>query len=200
MKDSSGGFSNQQAFLVLLICFPVGLIGLGLVVILLQRPATQMAQPQQPSSQPLVPQPLSKPLPGPSSAPPLPSGLNELQARAIVEEWLSVKPQIFASPFNTDLADQVVAAGPLWTDLTKTDGSIEWLKKNNSYYSYTSIKIDEVTRFLPSPSMPSIVVSVSENSVLHSPRGNKASSTTNNWLYTLKEEGGRWKIWDYRKQ
>jgi len=199
MKDSSGGFSNQQAFLVLLICFPVGLIGLGLVVILLQRPATQMAQPQQPSSQPLVPQPPSKPLPGPSPAF-LPSSLNELQARAIVEEWLSVKPQIFASPFNTDLADQVVAAGPLWTDLTKTDGSIEWLKKNNSYYSYTSIKIDEVTRFLPSPSMPSIVVSVSENSVLHSPRGNKASSTTNNWLYTLKEEGGRWKIWDYRKQ
>ena len=199
MKDSSGGFSNQQAFLVLLICFPVGLIGLGLVVILLQRPATQKAQPQQPSSQPLVPQPPSKPLPGPSPAP-LPSNLTELQAWAIVEEWLSVKPQIFASPFNTDLADQVVAAGPLWTDLTKTDGSIEWLKKNNSYYTYTSIKIDEVTRFLPSPSMPSIVVSVSENSVLHSPRGNKASSTTNNWLYTLKEEGGRWKIWDYRKQ
>jgi hypothetical protein len=199
MKDSSGGFSNQQALLVLLICFPVGLIGLGLVVILLQRPAPQIAQPQQPPGQPLEPQTPAQPLPSPSPAP-LPSGLNELQARAIVEEWLSIKPQIFASPFNTELADQVVAAGPLWTDLTKTDGSIEWLKKNNSYYSYASIKVNEVIRFLPSPSMPSIVVSVSEDSVLHSPRGNKASSTTSNWLYTLKEEGGRWKIWDYRKQ
>ena len=53
---------------------------------------------------------------------------------------------------------------------------------------------------MPSPSMPSIVVSVTEDSVLHSPNGNKASTTTNNWLYTLKEEGGSWKIWDYRKQ
>ena len=200
MKESSGGFSNQQALLVLLICFPLGLIGLGLLVILLQRPAAQMAQPQQnQSSQSLPHQTPAKPLPVPSPAP-LSSGLNELQARAIVEEWLSVKPQIFASPFNTDLADKVVAAGPLWTDLTKTDGSIDWLKKNNSYYSYASIKVNEVTRFSPSPSMPSIVVSVSENSILHSPLGNKPSLTTNNWLYTLKEEGGRWKIWDYRKQ
>jgi len=169
------------------------------VVILLQRPVPQIAQPQQPPGQPLEPQTPAQPLPSPSPAP-LPSGLNELQARAIVEEWLSVKPQIFASPFNAELADQVVATGPLWTDLTKTDGSIEWLKKNNSYYSYSSIKVNEVIRFLPSPSMPSIVVSVSEDSVLHSPRGNKASSTTGKWLYTLKEEGGRWKIWDYRKQ
>ena len=51
MKDSSRGFSNQQALLVLLICFPVGLIGLGLVVILLQRPAAQCPASQQTSSQ-----------------------------------------------------------------------------------------------------------------------------------------------------
>jgi hypothetical protein len=48
--------------------------------------------------------------------------------------------------------------------------------------------------------MPSIVVSISEDSVLHSPHGNEASTSTSNWSYTLKEEGGRWKIWDYRKQ
>ena len=75
MKDSSGGFSNQQALLVLLICFPVGLIGLGLVVILLQRPDPQIAQPQQPPSEPLEPQTPAQPLPSPSPAP-LPSGLN----------------------------------------------------------------------------------------------------------------------------
>lgn len=199
MKDSSRGFSNQQALLVLLICFPIGLIGLGLVVVLLQRPGSQVVQPQQPPprEQPSEPNPPIQPLSPPS---PQPSGLSELQARGIVEEWLSVKPQIFAPPFNTELADQVVAAGPLWTDLTKTDGSIEWLRSNNSYYSYTAIKVNQVIRFLPSPSMPSIVVSVSEDSILHSPRGNKASSSTSNWLYTLKEEDGRWKIWDYRKQ
>jgi hypothetical protein len=193
MKDSNGGFSNQQALLVLLICFPIGLIGLGLVVILLQRPAPQIVQTQQPPSQPMETQTSAQSLPNPS-------GLNEFQARSIVEEWISVKPQIFAPPFNTELANNVVASGPLWTDLTKTDGSIEWLKNNNSYYSYPSIKVNEVIRFLPSPTMPSIVVSISEDSVLHSPHGNEASTSTSNWLYTLKEEGGRWKIWDYRKQ
>ncbi len=214
MKDSSRGFTNQQALLVLLIAFPVGLIALGVLVILIQRPASRIEQSQQtPSqSQPLDPSTTIQPLP--SAKPPaiqpsdhLPdqlsdqqSGLNQLEARAIVEEWLTVKSQIFAPPFNTSLADQVVAAGPLWTDLTKTDGSIEWLKNNNSYYSYKAIKVNQVVRFLPSPSMPSIVVSVSEDSILHSPKGNNSSSSTNDWLYTLKEEDGRWKIWDYRKQ
>jgi hypothetical protein len=196
VKDSSGGFSNQQALLVILVCFPVGLIGFGLLIILLQRPITQIGQlPSSPNKHqtPLKPSDLTLPAP-------LPSGLNELQARKVVEEWLSVKHQIFASPFNTQLADQVVAEGPLWTDLTKADGSIDWLKKNNSYYSYDSILINGVSRFVPSPSMPSIVVSITENSTLHSPGDNKDSSTTDNWIYTLKNEGGRWKIWDYRKQ
>ncbi|MCP9819863.1 ARC6/PARC6 family protein [Synechococcus sp. Cruz-9H2] len=218
MKESSRGFTNQQALLVLLICFPVGLIALGVVVILLQRPTPRMAQSQQTPSQEQLSDRSTTIKPLPSAKPPAgqqsdqqsdvqsdvesgqQSGLNQLEARAIVEQWLTVKSQIFAPPFNADLADQVVAAGPLWTDITKTDGSIQWLKNNNSYYSYTTIKVNEVISFLPSPSMPSIVVSVTEASILHSPNGNKASSNTNNWLYTLREEGGRWKIWDYRKQ
>ena len=38
----------------MLICFPIGLIGLGLVVLLLQRPGSQIAQPQQQPSQPPI--------------------------------------------------------------------------------------------------------------------------------------------------
>lgn len=214
MRESSRGFTNQQALLVLLICFPVGLIALGVVVILLQGPTPRMAQSQQTPSQEQPSDRSTTIQPLPSAKPPADqqsdvqsgqqsgqqSGLNQLEARAIVEQWLTVKSQIFAPPFNVDLADQVVADGPLWTDITKTDGSIQWLRNNNSYYSYTTIKVNEVISFLPSPSMPSIVVSVTEASILHSPNGNKASSNTNNWLYTLREEGGRWKIWDYRKQ
>jgi hypothetical protein len=48
--------------------------------------------------------------------------------------------------------------------------------------------------------MPSIVVSVTEDSVLHSPSGSKPSRSSGNWVYTFKEEGGVWKLWDYRKQ
>ena len=201
------GFSNQQALLVLLLLFPLGLVALGLVIVLLQRQSTvATATAPAPAPQP-VERPESsersttiQPLPPQKQPAPQPSGLTQEQARAIVEEWLTVKSQIFAPPFNTDLADQVVAAGPLWTNLTKPDGSIQWLKNNNSYYSYSTIKVNRVIRYLPSPSMPSIVVSVTEVSNLHSPKGSETSSSTKDWIYTLKEESGRWKIWDYRKQ
>lgn len=204
-RRGAQGFSNQQALLVLLLIFPIGLVGLGLVVLLLQRQGT-VTTAQAPAPQ-AVERPDSsdrsttiQPLPTQKQPAAQPSGLTQEQARAIVEQWLTVKSQIFAPPFNTDLADQVVAAGPLWTDLTKPDGSIQWLKNNNSYYSYSTIKVNRVIRYMPSPSMPSIVVSVTEVSVLHSPKGSETSSSTKDWLYTLKEESGRWKIWDYRKQ
>ena len=204
------GFTNQQALLLLLICFPVGLIFLGLIVMLLQRPVPQAAAPTVPA--PTVPAPQRpaeqepkdngpteiqprKPIPQAPS-----SGLAQPEARAVVEQWLTVKSQIFAPPFDTNLADQVVANGPLWRDLTKTDGSIQWLKNNNSYYTYNKIRLDQVIRFNPSPTMPSIVVRVTENSILNSPNGRKPSTSTNDWIYTLKKEGGVWKIWDYRKQ
>lgn len=176
------------------------------MVILIQRPAPRITQPQQtpnleqPSDRSTTIQPLpSPPQPAPKPAPQQ-SGLSELDARAIVEQWLTVKSQIFAPPFDTDLADKIVASGPLWADITKTGGSIDWLKNNDSYYSYSTIKVNQVVRFLPSTTMPSIVVSVTEESTLHSPKGNKATSSNSNWIYTIKEEGGAWKIWDYRKQ
>ena len=199
----SQGFGKNQVLLGLLFAIPFGVVALALGGLLLKRFVFQ--------PQPAVPTPREQPSPRDRSTTiqPLPpaakpadqsDALNEASARAIVEEWLTVKSQIFAPPFNTALADQVVADGPLWTDLTKPDGSIQWLKKNNSYYSYAAIRVNRVVRFLPSVSMPSIVVSVTENSTMHSPKGKEESSSTNNWIYTLKKEGDRWKIWDYRKQ
>jgi len=205
IQHRQAGFTNQQALLVLLICFPVGLIFVGLMVVLLQRPVPQAAAPTQPAPQrPAEQEPKNN---GPSEIQPrkpIPqapsSGLAQAEARAVVEQWLTVKSQIFAPPFDTNLADQVVANGPLWRDLTKADGSIQWLKNNNSYYTYDRIRVDQVIRFNPSLAMPSIVVRVTENSILNSPTGREPSSSTNDWLYTLKKEGGTWKIWDYRKQ
>ena len=205
-QHRQAGFSNQQALLVLLVCFPVGLIFLGLVVLLLQKPAPQATAPSQPApAAPSLPerqeQPRSTEIQPRKSVPQAPiSGLSQMEARAVVEEWLTVKSQIFAPPFDTNLADQVVAQGPLWRDLTKADGSIQWLKNNNSYYTYARIRLDRVIRYNPSPAMPSIVVRVTENSTLNSPNGPQRSANTNNYIYTLKQEGGRWKIWDYRKQ
>lgn len=195
------GFTNQQALLVLIICFPLGLIAIGFLVILLQRPATQLPESanSSPNSGTLIPSLPAGKLPSKDLSTNQ-GELSEMQARSIVEKWLSLKSQIFAPPYDTKIADTVVAEGPLWTDLTKPDGSIEWLKSNNSYYSYTSIRVNSVINYIPSDTMPSIVVSVTENSVLHSSAGSEPSLSTNNWNYTLRKENGDWKIWDYRKQ
>lgn len=197
----SSGFTNQQALLVLIICFPLGLIAIGFLVILLQRPATQLPESanSSPNNGTLIPSIPAGKLPSKDLSTNQ-GGLSEMQARSIVEKWLSLKSQIFAPPYDTKIADTVVAEGPLWTDLTKPDGSIEWLKSNNSYYSYTSIRVNSVISYIPSDTMPSIVVSVTENSILHSSAGSEPSLSTNNWNYTLRKENGDWKIWDYRKQ
>ncbi len=197
----SYGFTNQQALLVLIVCFPLGLIAIGFLVILLQRPATQLSENTNPvpNNGTMIPSlPGGKP---PSKDISRNQGeLSEMQARSIVEKWLSLKSQIFAPPYDIKVADTVVAEGPLWTDLTKPDGSIEWLKSNNSYYSYTSIRVNSVISYIPSDTMPSVIVSITENSVLHSSAGSEPSLSTNNWNYTLRKENGDWKIWDYRKQ
>jgi hypothetical protein len=202
-RKKPSGFSTQQALMLLLICFPLGVIVIGLAVVLIHKQVTQVPQatPSAPQQQPSEQSQATQIQPLPSDPPIAAEGvLSEDQARSIVEEWLTVKQRIFAPPFDTNLADQVVAEGPLWTDLVKTNGSVEWLKSNNSYYSYSDIRVNRVLRYLPSPTMPSIVVSVTESSTLHSPKGSQASSNTRDWIYTLKEEGARWKIWDYRKQ
>ena len=178
---------------------------MGLLVLLIQRQDSESRAPAlAPPAAERVNEPerstTIQPLPRQKQPASQPLGLTQQQARAIVEKWLQVKSQIFAPPFNTELADQVVAEGPLWTDLTKPDGSIQWLKTNNSYYTYSTIKVNRVIRYVPSASMPSIVVSVTEVSTLNSPKGNETSTNTKNWNYTLKKESGRWKIWDYRKE
>ena len=63
---ASAGFSNQQALLALIIAFPLGLIGLGLIMSVLMRspsttttakqePATERTEPQESASVPTTP-------------------------------------------------------------------------------------------------------------------------------------------------
>ena len=89
IQHRQAGFTNQQALLVLLVCFPVGLIFLGLMVVLLQRPVPQSAAPPQSAPQrPAEPEPRDN---GPSEIQPrkpIPeapgSGLAQPEARAVV--------------------------------------------------------------------------------------------------------------------
>ena len=126
--------------------------------------------------------------------------ISEAQAKSIVLKWLNSKSQIFAPPFNLNLASEIISKGPLWTDLTRPNGSIDWLKKYNRYYTYPTIRLNKVISFKASTTMPSIVVSIREISILHTPNGKKTSNDNYTWIYTLKKENSFWKIWDYKRK
>lgn len=132
----------------------------------------------------------------------LPSGeaLTEEQALSIIKGWLMSKRKVFAPPFISQAADSYVANGPLWKDITKQGGSIDWLKTNNSHYSYAASTINNTIDFTGDASKPSIIVSVTQDMAFHDSKGIKRTNATDSYRYTFRQERGSWKIWDYKKQ
>lgn len=98
------------------------------------------------------------------------SGLSQNQAAQLVGNWLGSKSKIFAPPFNRQLVNQYTT-GPLYADITKPDGSISWLEKNNSRYDYKDSRVTEVISFSDSGSQPSLTVRVYEDRTLYGPNG-----------------------------
>ncbi|MCT0209450.1 MAG: hypothetical protein DCF18_10250 [Cyanobium sp.] len=126
--------------------------------------------------------------------------LTQEQAFSLIKGWLDAKPRVFAPPFISQAVDAYVANGPLWNDITKAGGSIDWLKENDSHYSYASNTINNITDFSRDTDEPSVTVSITQDMALHSPKGTKPTNSTDTYRYTFRQEGGNWKIWDYKKQ
>jgi len=200
---SSRGGTSQVALIAFVVGIPLVLIVicLGALLVLRFRPGASQA-PQAPStangSMPSITPPVTPPIAPPTAAPST-DGLDEAQARSVLQEWLRVKANVFAPPFDQSLLDQVVSAGPLWQDITKPGGSIAWLKENNRYYTYSKIQVLSVTDFMPSAEPPTLVATIEEDQVLHGPDGTQPKSSTSRYIYSFANENGRWKIYDYKK-
>lgn len=200
---SSQGGASQVALLAFVVGIPLILfvMAFGTLLVARLRPgiiqAPQLPAPANGSLPSMTPS--IAPSTAPPSAPSTPDGFDEVQARAVIEEWLRVKASVFAPPFDEALLDTVVSAGPLWQDITKQGGSISWLKDNNRYYTYTRIQVTSVSSFMPSGEHPSLIATIEEDQVLHGPDGNQAKSSNDRYLYTFAKENDRWKIYDYKK-
>jgi len=119
----------------------------------------------------------------------------------LVNGWLGSKGQIFAPPYDASAAASVVT-GTLWQDLIKDDGPVAWLRNNNSYYTYTASRVDEVLSYDASGSRPSLRVKVYEERTLHTPNGiDRAQSGVTNAVFTyfFEQENGTWMVADYTK-
>lgn len=175
------GFTNQTALIIIAICYPLGLAGLALIYTLTSQGGSLVHIPEISS--------------GASQ-----NQISEQEATSVIEAWWSARSKIFASPYDVSAASDTVSAGPLWTDLTKADGPVSWLRNNGQYYTYQSTTIERVVSFdSANTEHPSIVISVSSQDTLNGPGVYKPSSSTSNFRYIFTREDGKWKIWNYEK-
>jgi hypothetical protein len=143
----------------------------------------------------------SIPLP-PVPPPDTQSSLSQDQAVALVNQWLNVKSQVFAPPFNTELARKYIT-GPLYRDITKANGTIDWLRQNQAYYVYKESRIQQVWSFASAATRPALKVQISENRILFGRQGidySQSGTSTGNYTYYFITEQGVWKIYDYKEE
>lgn len=137
-----------------------------------------------------------------SSAPNL-TVLDASKARQLVESWLTYKKTIFSPPFDISaLQSYVVNPGPLYSDITKPGGSIEWLRSNNYSYYYKELLILDSSEFRQFPDRAHITVQIIEDLELRTTHGidsSKSGRKTQSWVYELKLNQGKWLVYDYRK-
>jgi ARC6-like, IMS domain len=128
--------------------------------------------------------------------------LNKDQALRVVKSWLDSKQKVFAPPWDRT-AIKTYTTGPLYSDITKSDGSLAWLKKYNAYYSFRPYKANKVLEYSNSGQRPSLKLEITEDQTLHTREGNDPSASgvnTATWTYFFELEDGIWKIYDYRKE
>ena len=140
----------------------------------------------------------------PARLPPPPtanfSQLTQEKAVEIVNQWLQAKSAIFASPYDKQLAQKYLA-GPLYEDITKPNGAIDWLQNNNYYYVYENGEVRQVWAFSTSGNRPQLKVSIYEERKLYTPRGvdnTQSGASTANYTYSFARDNGVWKIYDYQ--
>jgi hypothetical protein len=161
-----------------------------------------VATTSQPANNPVQPTPTNTVPPVQSNS--TGSSLTQDQAVGIVQGWLNSKGQIFGRPFNRQLARQFTT-GSLYYDIAeKPNGSIDWLRNNNSYYTYSLSRVDNVWAFDNSGSNPTLKVKITEDRTLYSASGNidydKSGRKTANYVYYFSRDNNGWKINDYRDE
>jgi serine/threonine protein kinase len=152
---------------------------------------------------PSVPSP--NPLPGVTNPPPAPFittpssvQISQQDAVNLVNSWLQAKREMFAPPYNRQLAAEITT-GKLYNTTAGTNGTIDWLQSNNAKYEYGIQKIETVEGISWKNDVPGVRVKVTEQrTLLKNGRIDREQSgfDTITVIYYFKLVDGRWKISD----
>jgi serine/threonine protein kinase len=93
---------------------------------------------------------------------PIPT-LTETEAVQRVRDLVEAKREMFAPPFNREILTQVA----IGEEYEKRKGSIDWLQKNNAYYSYGEFEINPLGQFNLQGDRATIEVEIAENPTLY---------------------------------
>lgn len=128
--------------------------------------------------------------------------LREDEAVALLREWLVAKAKIFAPPFDISLAERHTS-GQLLYDITKPNGSVDWLSSRGYYYRYSGQRVGRIWAFdyFGDKKVAELLVEVTETTQLYSPNGiveNSSTTSTKDFRYYFERNPeGVWKISNY---
>jgi hypothetical protein len=135
-----------------------------------------------------------------ASVPSSSSSITEQDAINLINQWFRAKREIFASPFNRELVAKF-ATDILYSDITKPNGSIDWLIANNAYYKFGVQQVESAGKFASSSDSATIEVNVTEELTLYVNGRIDNTQTgfdTSRFRYSLRFVDGSWKIADYK--
>jgi hypothetical protein len=130
------------------------------------------------------------------------SGTAVTQAKAVdlVQQWLQAKQRLFAPPYDREIAAKLTT-GKLYQDLTSSDGSIDWLEKNDSYYQYGRQSVENIKRFSANENSFIVVASIIESSTFFNGQtGTKKSNSAGRSTirYEFVKVNNSWLLKDYQ--
>jgi serine/threonine-protein kinase len=141
----------------------------------------------------------------PQSYTPPSESISQQDAVDLIKRWQSAKNEVFAPPYNRDLASEMLTDKAYHDNISRSDGqesSIDWLQNNNSYYTFGVQKIDSVESFVASENAATIDVVITEQRTLYNRKGridpNASGFDKRIVRYNLRLDNGQWKISEYK--
>ncbi|TFI53477.1 DUF4101 domain-containing protein [Mastigocladus laminosus UU774] len=124
------------------------------------------------------------------------TSISQQEAVKLVNYWLEAKRVMFAPPYNRQIA-AVITTGKQYTNTAGSDGTIDWLERNNARYEYDLQRVEGVEQFFADGNQAAIKVKVTEQrKLIKNGRIDPEQSgfDTIAVIYNLQFVDGRWKI------